>query len=241
MAEQEVAKHTKKVYKIWNSKQHNFWHKCKEFFLEILIIVFAVTVSIWFHNLSEKRHDRAEAKVFLTGLKGDLQKDIAEMKEDTMSYHVQYHFFKLLADSAAGIKDTAIIHENYWMFSNTTALIPNISRFEALKYSGKMNMIENKELLDEILNLYQEKTPKLEETGTNTSNFKTNLISNYFDEKMLFGSNKEKQLLQYIKEDERLRYIFKRSYSNMPYIIRLYKEVILQNKKLIAMIDKELE
>jgi Family of unknown function (DUF6090) len=241
MAELEVAKHTKKVYKIWNSKQHSFWHKCKEFFLEILIIVFAVTLSIWFHNLSEKRHDRAEAKVFLTGLKTDLQNDIAEMKEDTMSYHQQNHFFKLLADSSAAIKDTTVFGENYWMFSNTTALIPNISRFEALKYSGKMNMIENKELLDEILNLYQEKTPKLVETGNSTGNFKNNLISNYFDEKMLFGKHKQTQLLQYIKTDERLRYIFKRSSSNMPYIIRLYKEVILQNKKLITMIDKELE
>src|SRR4051812_19152197 len=47
MAELEVVKHTKKVYKIWNSKEHSFWHKAKEFLIEIFIIVFAVSLSIW--------------------------------------------------------------------------------------------------------------------------------------------------------------------------------------------------
>ena len=240
MAEQEIAKHTKKVYKIWNSPYHSFWHKCKEFLLEIIIIVFAVTISIWFHNMSEKRHERAEARTFLIGLKGDLQKDIEEMNSDTLSYYEQYHFFKLLSDSAATIKDTVVLDNNDWMFSNTTALIPNISRFEALKYSGKMNTIENKELLDEILNLYEEKIPKLVDEGKAIAVFKNNLIASYFDEKMLFGSNREQQLLQQIKTDEKLQYIFKRCRSNMMYIISLYKDVIAQNNKLIKMIDEEL-
>ena len=240
MADQEIAKHTKKVYKIWNSPNHGFWHKFKEFFIEIIIIVFAVTISIWFHNLSEKRHEQAEARAFLTGLKGDLQKDIEEMNSDTLSYHEQYHFFKLLSDSAETIKDTVVLDNNNWMFSNTTALIPNISRFEALKYSGRMNTIENKELLDEILNLYEEKIPKLVDEGKSIAAFKNNLIATYFDEKMLFGKNRETELLHQIKSDEKLRYIFKRSRSNMMYIISLYKGVIAQNNKLIKMIDSEL-
>ncbi len=54
MAEEEIAKHTKKVYKVWASKEHTWQHKVKEFFIEIAIIVFAVSISIWFHNMSEK-------------------------------------------------------------------------------------------------------------------------------------------------------------------------------------------
>ena len=60
MAEEEVAKHTKKIYSIWNSKEHSFLHKLQEFFLEILIIVFAVTLSIWFHSWSEHKHEQKE-------------------------------------------------------------------------------------------------------------------------------------------------------------------------------------
>ena len=46
MAEQEVIKHTKQVYKIWTSKTHSFWHKLKEFAIEIVIIVFAVGMTV---------------------------------------------------------------------------------------------------------------------------------------------------------------------------------------------------
>jgi hypothetical protein len=31
MADQEISKHTKKVYKIWNSKEYKWQHKLKEF------------------------------------------------------------------------------------------------------------------------------------------------------------------------------------------------------------------
>ena len=55
-------------------------------------------------------------------------------------------------------------------------LIPNVSRFEALKYSGKMNIIENKDLLDEILNLYEEKIPVLVRTATYFNRYKNNTL-----------------------------------------------------------------
>jgi hypothetical protein len=58
MADQEIVKHTKKIYKVWHSKEHTFMQKFKEFLLEIFIIVFAVTLSIWFHNWSEHRFKR---------------------------------------------------------------------------------------------------------------------------------------------------------------------------------------
>jgi hypothetical protein len=57
MAEDEIAKHTKKIYKTWRAKELNFWHKLKEIMVEIFIIVFAVTVSIWFPNRSEHSNE----------------------------------------------------------------------------------------------------------------------------------------------------------------------------------------
>lgn len=37
MAESEIVKHTKSIYKVWKSKQHIFPHKLKEFLLEIFL------------------------------------------------------------------------------------------------------------------------------------------------------------------------------------------------------------
>ena len=241
MAEHEVVKHAQKIYKIWNSSDHSLWHKFREFFIEIVIIVFAVSISVWFHNLSEKKHAREESELFLTGLKDDLIKDIEEMKSDTTTYHLQYNFFKNLSDSSQNLITKTYLDSNRWMFTNSTALIPNISRFEALKFSGKMNAIENKDLLDEIINLYEEKIPRLVEIGNGTSDFKNGLINDYFDSRMLYADAYKQKLLDYLKTDERLRYIFQRAYKTCPYVIAEYKEVIEQNRKLITMIEEDLK
>ena len=39
------------------SKEHSFADKVKVILIEILISVFAVTLSIWFHSWSENRHN----------------------------------------------------------------------------------------------------------------------------------------------------------------------------------------
>jgi hypothetical protein len=42
----EVLKHTEKIYKTAKSAQHSFGEKIREIIIEIFIIVFAVTLSI---------------------------------------------------------------------------------------------------------------------------------------------------------------------------------------------------
>ena len=96
MAQDEVVKHTRKIYKVWNSKEHTPWQKAKEFMLEILIIVFAVTLSIWVHDKSELAHQRKDVKEFLLGLKKDLEGDINEMKEDKKSYNLTHSAFRYI-------------------------------------------------------------------------------------------------------------------------------------------------
>ena len=86
MAEQEVIKHTKKVFNILGNKNSSFWHKLKDFVLEIFIIVFAISISIWFHNWSEHKKEQKTAKTFLIGLKGDIQADIIETEDILKTY-----------------------------------------------------------------------------------------------------------------------------------------------------------
>ena len=97
MAEQEVAKHTKKIYKIWNSKEHSFWNKTKDFLIEIFIIVFSISISIWLHDKSEHSHQQKEVKEFLLGLREDLLADIHEMNDDKESYLNQDKTFNYIA------------------------------------------------------------------------------------------------------------------------------------------------
>lgn len=162
MADQEVAKHTKKIYKTWTSKEHGFWHKLKEFILEIIIIVFAVSISIWFHNRSEHSHQQEDVKIFLLGLKKDLTADIAEMQQDKESYQMQRVAFGYINHTKRGeqLNKDSVNHYSRWLL-NTTSLNPNNGRFEGFKSSGKIGLIENDSLQNDIMDLYQENIPAL--------------------------------------------------------------------------------
>lgn len=241
MADLEVAKHTKKVYKIWNNKQFSFWHKLKEFFIEIIIIVFAVSLSIWFHNISEHNHEKKEAIVFLTGLQSDLVKDIAEMQQDSLSFVEQKNYFEYLIDSVHTNIDSTSLMDRRFLFTNETVLIPNISRFEALKYAGKMKIIENKELLDDIINLYEEQIPVVVENAKKFIINKEKNVLSILDKNRLLLRTSYKELVQNLQQNQDLIYQIKRIKNAVYYLIEQYHTLITHNRKLIVLITKEME
>ena len=162
MAEQEVAKHTKKVYKIWNNKELSFWHKVKEFFIEIIIIVFAVSLSIWLHDRSEHNHQQKEVKEFLLGLREDLLADIKEMNDDKESYLNQGKAFDYITSVKLNRFLSIDSLKKYETFLyNTTRLQQNNGRFEGFMASGKIGFIEDKIIQNDIMDLYQENIPSL--------------------------------------------------------------------------------
>ena len=169
MAEQEVIKHTKKLFGLWKTNSP-FLHKTADFVLEILIIVFAITVSIFFHDRSVLKHQRHETKEFLLGLRQDLKTDMEEMKQDKSSFMLSEKAFNYITSRKLNesLNPDTIRKYNNWIF-NTTGLVPNSGRFEGFKSSGKIGTIENKELQNNIMDLYQENIPSL----INSTNFYT--------------------------------------------------------------------
>jgi len=177
MAEQEVIKHTRKIFGIWETKS-GIWHKVSELLLEIFIIVFAVTLSIYFHDRSELRHQRHDTKEFLLGLRQDLKTDIDEMKEDEESFATSRKAFKYISSRKLNEPLNSDTLQKYsgWIF-NTTGLVPNSGRFEGFKSAGKIGTIENRELQNNIMDLYQENIPNL----INSTNFYTSKKLRLFD------------------------------------------------------------
>jgi|SRR5436190_6150745 len=161
MAEQEVIKHTKKIFTVWGSNK-GFWHKLGEFLIEIIIIVFAISLSIYVHDRSELKHQRHETKEFLLGLKQDLKTDTAEMNDDKNSFLLSGKAFSYISNIKKDeqLNKDSIRKYYQWIFT-TTGLIPNNGRFEGFKSSGKIGTIENKELQNNIMDLYQENIPNL--------------------------------------------------------------------------------
>src|SRR4030095_15719967 len=177
MAEQEVIKHTKKIFTLWKGDK-GFWHKVRELFLEIIIIVFAVSLSIYLHDRSELKHQRHETKEFLLGLKEDLKTDIDEMNADKSSFLESGKAFRYITGRRMNEQLNADSMKKYYGYIfNTTGLIPNSGRFEGFKSSGKIGTIENKELQNNIMDLYQENIPNL----INSTNFYTSKKQRLFE------------------------------------------------------------
>jgi len=161
----EVTKHSRKIYKTLKSSQKPIIEKSKEIFIEIFIIVFSVTLSIWLHSWTLQKHQQKEAVEFLADLKDDLNKDIKNMSEKKAQISEtikQYGYLKNLTekriDSLSSKKKSIDIAVSYVIRKT------NNGNYEGFKSSGKIGFIENKKLKKMILEYYQEAMPSIDET-----------------------------------------------------------------------------
>ncbi|MCE3261992.1 MAG: hypothetical protein K0R43_1071 [Pseudoduganella sp.] len=161
MAELEVAKHGKNVVDLVASKEHGLGHKLREIALEIAIIVFAVSISIWFHGMSEHRHEQAQVKAFLLGLKSDLARDVEDLGFVVQAYReadATYQYLAALDPKAAPDEQ---FEKQFARADVNRYFVPVTSRFEGFKSGGKLTNIEDEALLNDILTLYQYAHPAI--------------------------------------------------------------------------------
>lgn len=238
MAEHELVKHTKKAFTIWSKPKTKWMHKLGEFLLEIFIIVFAISLSFYLERNRENGHDRKLEKEFLLGLRTDLTNDITELSDDSSFYeHLQRGFTYFLN---VGSHKTPYTADSIRFYNNTlyssVNLIPNNSRFEGLKASGKLQVIHDHQLLDDILNLYQEKIPLLLVQTTVFSQGKRERIETFLETNLrsdTTGKSNFQQLLENSSLQNSLR--FRRNVGN---IINQYGDVLAHSRSIIDKIDK---
>ena len=110
-------------------------------------------------------------------------------KQIVLSYHQLYKGWHYLRN--AGIKKIALNSDSAIKYAatltNTTEFIPNDSRFEALKSSGQIDVIENDSLQNLILDLYQNRIASLKLTTSYITNFKTQLLLPFLSKNMRFN------------------------------------------------------
>jgi hypothetical protein len=189
MAELEIARHGKKAIQSLTKREHPLAHRLGEMALEIFTIVFAVTLSIWLHGLSEHRHEQQQVETFLTGLKTDLKGDIALLDNVAKSHHAFDANFGYLAGlDPAGKPDPEKFDGAYMMVLSNFFFQPQLSRFEGFKSSGKLINIENQELLNDILVLYQSYAGEIENSEGGWRR-RHNKLLDYFEERADIGDS----------------------------------------------------
>jgi len=226
----EVVKHTKKIYKTVKSHTQTFTEKVKEVIVEIFIIVFAVTLSIWLHGWSEHRQEQVEVREFLSDLKEDLTNDLTSMQSAKQSLSKDIDNFSFIESLTKSKIDSLFkINPSFGFHSSIGTTKINNGNYEGFKSSGKIGFIENKDLKKRILKYYQDITPSISEAEKinasqilKISDFWADNISQ--DVKQMLLSPKFKTMLQ----------IFQ---STAKSSLDLYQDAITSGTQIITQID----
>jgi hypothetical protein len=241
MAEEEkLIQHVKAAYATARDPKKKWTHKLKEIGLEVVIIVFAVSISIWFHNWAESWKDHREEREFMTGLKTDLQADLEEMKGDRTGHSITLngiHYFEKVGAGLALNKDSMATYR--WIFFGSTQISPRISRYEALKSSGRLDIIENKKLLLDITELFQKTFPRIIRINDEFNAFRTNHVFPFIASHLqLDAAGNPTNIEEVVRFPEMRLMLFQcELVSN---IIARYTQGIEQVNEVMSEIDKEL-
>jgi hypothetical protein len=233
MAELEVAKHGKNVIHLMTKKEHQVSHRIRDIVIEIAIIVFAVSMSIWLHGLSEHHHQQREVRTFLVGLKSDLAgdaKNLAAIQEGYRGFDANYAYLAGLDPDRqpdwAKFKAAYLAMEANWYF------IPTRSRYDGFLMSGKLSNIEDEKLLSSILALYQMQLPQIQtsEGGWSTRQRK---LRDYRDDKL--EADDDIAHFRFITSPKTRRLLGQMQTS--PQLYERYQAYIDQSRQIIKAID----
>jgi len=235
--EHEITGHGLKAYKIAKNSSISIWKKLKEIGIEILIIVFAVSLAAYFERWKEHNHEQSDAREFLLGLKTDLQHDITEMEADKESYRMSGRAFQYISTVPPGDSVRADSMRQYYRYiNNYTGLIVNSGRYEGFKSSGKVMTIENKELQNDIMDLYQEDIPNLL-ASTNYYTRRKEALWDFVSQHKTRDKNGNPNIRQILEMDQAKNLGENLSFTDE--IIERYDTAISKSKRIIGRIDEE--
>lgn len=159
---EEITKHTLKIYKTIRNPTASASKKIVDIALEIFIIVFAVSLAQYLERQREQGVKQKEVKEFLLGLRNDMRSDVGLAKDNIQFYHDRKHIYSFLSNiKATSRPNEDTLKKDVMEIGINTYLRPRISRFEGFKSSGKLEEIEDKALLQNILYFYEQSLPQL--------------------------------------------------------------------------------
>lgn len=231
--EHELKKHIHNIVKETVNRKKPLWKRMGEILIEILIIVFAVSFAVYMEKAKEHEHEKKEVKEFLLGLKKDLLNDVKEMNEDIWGYNISSKWLKYFAREKNITDDT--LRHYYWVFVSKTHLLANKGRYEGFKASGKINTIENEELRNRILDLYEEQMIGLTNRTQEYILFKDQMLQVFYRKRKAAFSKKD-NLKTILKDDELNNYLI--ALTNVKEIVTKYGSTIKEAENIIQLIDK---
>lgn len=233
----EIIKHSRNIKDKLEEKNEKS-ERWKEIITELLIIIFAVSLTAWFHDLNEHRSQQKEVKEFLGDLKDDLNKDIEGLKVQNKAISELINQFKFarklnkaVTDSLDKTKVSYPLNTDFRLFFGEE----NNGNYESFESSGKIVFIENKKLKKFILSYYKHHIPAAEKTGETFVSSFTN-IGDFITKNIVVGKSKSAIFLDDAFQTD-VEITIKHANEN----IRIADIGVKKIREIIAEIDQELE
>jgi len=233
--EKEIKDHAVKAYKTLRDRKLKFWHKVGEISIEVAIIVFAVTLSIWVHDVSDHNHEQKDVKSFLLGVRQDLKTDVIQMQGDTDAFKGAGQTFTYVTTNTPGFKlSNDSLHKYQNFLSNVTSFVGNDGRYQGFKSSGKLGNIEDDTLQNDIVELYQGIIPSIL-ASTNSYNQRKEELFTFLNKNLKRTGIKTNNLVEVLSTDEAINICGTLTYVDE--INSRYKSAIQKSKKIIKEIN----
>ncbi len=160
MSEEKIIKHTEAAVHLITNKEKTWRKKIAELAEEAAIIIFAVSITLAFHNWNDWRNERKMEKEFLTGIRGDLKNETINLDYAVTDLNATAKYYDTVWQQIITHKvDAAYVDTNSGQLLNTVYFEFDNGRFEGFKSSGYLRLIENQTLLKHITSLYTTEMP----------------------------------------------------------------------------------
>ena len=241
MAEEEkITEHAKKALLAISNKENSWKKKVKEFLFEIVIIIVAVSLTLWFHNLNDERHDREMEKSFLMGIRDDLKQDTATLMEVNLFLKTPLAYYdNVLKQISENRIDAKYVDTNSVQLINDLYFNYNNGLFESFKSSGNLRVIENQKLLSYITSLYTADLPFLQQSDKETLDNRALEYGEYIGSKYGIDSLWNTHISNHL-DDPGVRFQIQKNDIDLKEIVRHHKQLISEINDVSDEINKEL-
>jgi hypothetical protein len=209
MAEEEkINHHAKLALRSLTNKKKKWKERIKDFFYEIFIIIVAVSITLGFHNWSDKRNDRKLVKEFLTGIRESMIQDTAQVHgvNNYFTKDIMIYYDSVLYQINNNKINAKYIDTNSHLLNNNSYIRFNMGVFQSFSAAGNLRLIENQKLLSDITSYYSN-AAKGQEVYGSIEDKRRDDLKKYILSKLSVDSNGNCKLSTIIHQQEVLFFL----------------------------------
>jgi hypothetical protein len=241
MAEEKIIKHTGDAAHALLKKNVPWKKKIQEFFFEIFIIVIAVSITLWFHNLNDHLHEKRLEKDFLVGIRQDLKITADKLDADRAKFqHTLDYYDTIWIQIRENRIDKPYMDSASGNLTNMLGFAFDNSRFESFKSAGNLRLIENQSLMQDITRMFTVTLPDREASDRIIFQERRDQYITYIGTKTPIGPNGNSQISG-VLNDPAIRFEVMWQGALLSEMKEQKRNLMKEIRNLIAEIDSELK